>query len=103
PAAVSSERTGLAWPGRRAISKVDVTVDGGTTWLPATLQTPVLPRAHTRFHFSWKWDGGETRIASRCTDETGYTQPPVADLIAVRGLNSNYHNNSIQVWKIAAD
>jgi hypothetical protein len=34
-------------------------------------------------------------IASRCTDDTGYTQPPLADLIKVRGVNSNYHNNGI--------
>src|ERR1051325_4691180 len=103
PGAGSYQLTGLAWSGRGAIANVEVTVDGGATWQPATLQTPVLPRAHTRFHFAWRWDGGETRIASRCTDDTGYTQPPVADLVAVRGFNSNYHNNSIQVWKIAAD
>jgi hypothetical protein len=24
-------------------------------------------------------------------------------LIAVRGMNSNYHNNSIKPWKVAAD
>jgi sulfane dehydrogenase subunit SoxC len=103
PGAGSYQLTGLAWSGRGAIANVEVTVDGGATWQPATLQTPVLPRAHTRFHFAWSWDGSETRIASRCTDDTGYTQPPVADLVAVRGFNSNYHNNSIQVWKIAAD
>jgi sulfane dehydrogenase subunit SoxC len=52
---------------------------------------------------SWRWDGRETIIASRCTDETGYTQPTLAELVAVRGVHSNYHNNSIQLWKVAAD
>jgi sulfane dehydrogenase subunit SoxC len=97
------ELTGIAWTGRGTIAKVEVTTDGGRTWVPAELQTPVLPRAHTRFRWSWQWDGREALIASRCTDDTGYTQPSVAELVEVRGVNSNYHNNSIQVWKVAAD
>ena len=32
----------------RAIRRVDVSTDGGRTWKPATLQQPVLPKAHTR-------------------------------------------------------
>ena len=64
------EVTGLAWSGHGAIVRVDVTVDGGRTWVPAELQTPVLPRAHTRFRWSWRWDGREALIASRATDDT---------------------------------
>ena len=97
------EVTGIAWSGRGTIARVEITVDGGATWTPAELQTPVLPRAHTRFQSAWQWDGREALIASRCTDETGYTQPPLADLIGVRGVNSYYHNNGIQMWKVAAD
>jgi sulfane dehydrogenase subunit SoxC len=97
------ELTGIAWSGRGTITKVEVTTDGGATWTVAQLQTPVLPRAHTRFSWSWKWDGGEALIASRCTDDTGYTQPPLGELIKVRGVNSQYHNNGIQAWKVAAD
>jgi sulfane dehydrogenase subunit SoxC len=97
------ELTGIAWSGRGTIAKVDITTDGGRTWIPAELQTPVLPRAHTRFRWSWRWDGREAIIGSRCTDEAGYVQPTLAELTAVRGLNSNYHNNSIQLWDVAAD
>ena len=97
------EITGIAWSGRGTVARVEITVDGGATWVPAELQTPVLPRAHTRFQWPWTWDGREAMIASRCTDDTGYTQPPLADLIKVRGVNSQYHNNGIQVWKVAAD
>jgi sulfane dehydrogenase subunit SoxC len=42
-------------------------------------------------------------VASRVTDDTGYVQPARADLTAVRGLNSNYHNNAIQWWNVGAD
>jgi sulfane dehydrogenase subunit SoxC len=97
------ELTGLAWSGQGAIAHVEVTLDGGATWTRAELQTPVLPIAHTRFRLSWQWDGREAIIASRCTDETGYTQPTLAELVTVRGVHSNYHNNSIQMWKVGAD
>jgi sulfane dehydrogenase subunit SoxC len=103
PGAGAYELTGIAWSGRGAIARVDVTTDGGATWTPAELQTPVLPRAHTRFRWTWRWDGREALIASRCTDETGYAQPALPQLVEVRGVHSNYHNNAIQVWKIAAD
>jgi sulfane dehydrogenase subunit SoxC len=97
------EVTGLAWSGRGTIVSVEITTDGGATWQKAELQSPVLPIAHTRFRYDWKWDGRETLMASRCTDDTGYTQPPLPALIAVRGMNSTYHNNGIQAWKVASD
>jgi sulfane dehydrogenase subunit SoxC len=103
PGAGTYELTGLAWSGRGAIAKVEITTDGGSTWTPAELQTPVLPLAHTRFRRSWEWDGREALLASRCSDDTGYLQPSLAELVAVRGVNSNYHNNAIQIWKVAGD
>jgi sulfane dehydrogenase subunit SoxC len=103
PGAGVYELTGLAWSGRGSIARVEITADGGATWSAAELQTPVLPRAHTRFRWSWSWDGKDALIASRCTDTTGYTQPALPDLIKVRGVNSQYHNNGIQAWKVARD
>jgi sulfane dehydrogenase subunit SoxC len=97
------ELTGIAWSGRGVITRVEITTDGGQTWTPAELQDPVLARAHTRFRWTWRWDGRETVFASRCTDETGYTQPTISELVSVRGTNSQYHNNGIQAWRIAAD
>jgi sulfane dehydrogenase subunit SoxC len=97
------EVTGIAWTGRGTIKSVEITTDGGATWDAARLETPVLPRAHTRFNYSWTWDGKDALMASRCTDDTGYTQPPLGDLIKVRGMNSQYHNNGIQAWKVASD
>jgi sulfane dehydrogenase subunit SoxC len=97
------EMSGIAWSGRGAITSVEITTDGGSTWTPAELQSPVLPIAHTRFRWSWRWDGRDALIASRCTDESGYVQPTLPALVEARGVHSNYHNNSIQVWKVAAD
>ena len=101
------EITGLAWSGRGAVRRVDVSVDGGRTWREAALQQPVLPICHTRFRFPWTWDGRETILQSRCTDDTGYVQPTLGQVIALRGLDgplgSIYHLNAIQSWLVASD
>jgi sulfane dehydrogenase subunit SoxC len=97
------EISGIAWSGHGKISRVDVSTDQGTSWQPATLQEPVLTRALTRFRFAWHWNGEPAVIQSRAIDETGYQQPNLAQLIAVRGENSFYHNNSIQPWHIGAN
>jgi sulfane dehydrogenase subunit SoxC len=97
------ELTGLAWSGRGRIERVEVTTDGGRTWVQAALQEPRLPIALTRFRLAWRFDGQETLIASRATDETRYVQPSRAALIAARGTNSTYHYNGIKVWHVRAD
>jgi sulfane dehydrogenase subunit SoxC len=97
------EIRGLAWSGRGLVRRVEVSVDGGKTWRDAKLQAPVLRFAHALFRLDWRWDGRPAVLQSRCTDETGYVQPTLAELTKVRGLNSIYHNNAIQSWKVAAD
>ena len=97
------EIQGLAWSGRGLVRRVEVSIDGGTTWQDARLQEPVLPRAHTRFRLDWRWNGREAALQSRCTDETGYVQPTLAAVVKVRGRNFVYANNAIQSWKVAAD
>ena len=102
------EVSGLAWSGRGRVSRVEVSTDNGVNWRLAKLQEPVLPVCHTRFRFPWDWDGKPAMLVSRCTDETGYTQPTIAQLIVARGmgggpLGSFYHMNGIQSWDVAAD
>ena len=92
--------TGLAWSGRGRIRRVEVSVDAGGTWSDATLQDPVLQKAHVRFTHMWKWNGGEAAILSRATDDTGYVQPTRAELIRVRGLGTLYHYNPIYGWRV---
>jgi sulfane dehydrogenase subunit SoxC len=97
------EIRGLAWSGRGLVRRVEISVDGGMSWVDATLQGPVLPYCHTRFRYAWRWNGEAAILQSRCTDETDYRQPTRAALVAARGVNSKYHYNAIQSWRLASD
>ena len=94
--------TGLAWSGRGKIDRVDISVDGGKNWKTARLESPVLSKCLTRFNFDWIWNGKPAILQSRAIDETGYVQPKLAELRAVRGTRSVYHNNAIQSWRVEA-
>jgi sulfane dehydrogenase subunit SoxC len=97
------ELTGLAWSGRGKIERVEITTDGGKTWVKANLQEPRLSIAWTRFRLPFRFDGREAVIAARATDESGYVQPTREALIDVRGVNSGYHYNGIKLWKVHPD
>jgi len=97
------EIRGQAWTGRGRITGVDVSTDGGRSWAPARIQGPVLSKCPVRFRHLWEWDGRETVILSRATDETGYVQPTTRELLAARGERTSYHWNNIRGWKVAAD
>jgi sulfane dehydrogenase subunit SoxC len=97
------ELSGLAWSGRGKIERVDITTDGGQSWVKAQLQEPRLPMAFTRFRLPWRFEGREAVIASRAMDESGYVQPTREALIAARGTHSAYHFNGIKFWKVQAD
>jgi sulfane dehydrogenase subunit SoxC len=97
------EIKGLAWSGRGRIVRVDISTDRGRTWFPAQLQDPVLPLATTRFNALWNWDGNDTVLMSRATDDTGYVQPSVQEFVAARGEGTRYHSNHMRAWKVAAD
>ncbi|MDE4062015.1 sulfite dehydrogenase [Phaeobacter gallaeciensis] len=95
--------TGLAWSGRGHITGVDVSIDGGKTWNEARLAAPGTDKALTRFYLDIDWDGQEMFLQSRARDSSGYVQPTKTKLRDVRGLNSIYHNNSIQTWWVKAN
>jgi len=106
------EISGLAWSGGGVIRKVEVSTDGGQTWKEAEIQGPVNAKAHTRFGFAWNWDGAETVLQSRCTDERGETQPSPVELAKFWRVEPEFfrttgtipgHFNAIQPWKVNRD
>jgi sulfane dehydrogenase subunit SoxC len=98
------EIRGLAWTGRGRITKVEISTDAGKSWRPAVLQEPVLDKAHVVFRYLWKWNGDETELSSRATDETGYTQPTLRQLVEARGTDmGGYHLNPVTSWVLKTD
>ena len=116
------EISGIAWCGRGKIARVEVTVDGGKTWKDANIQQPVFSKAWTRFRFPWTWNGTETVIGSRCTDEYSGIQNTMTELAKQWGDERTPHipaskildwwetsevksflNNPIQLWKVKPD
>ncbi len=95
--------TGLAWSGSGKVSKVEVSADGGESWAEAELQAPILEKCFTRFRISWQWDGSDSVLKSRVTDESGYRQPEREDLIAKRGRHGFFHYNAIVSWSVDSE
>jgi sulfane dehydrogenase subunit SoxC len=100
---VWTQITGIAWSGRGRIARVDVSTDGGASWLVAELQDPVLPIAHTRFGLPWRWDGKPAVLMSRAVDESGATQPTLAEFRSKRGAGTDYHFSYIRAWVVEPD
>jgi len=116
------EISGIAWCGRGKIARVEVTVDAGKTWKDANLQQPIFSKAWTRFRYPWNWNGTETVIASRCTNEYGEIQSTWEGLAKLWGDDftppvpaseiehwwasapiAAFLNNPIQLWKVKPD
>ena len=97
------EVEGIAWSGRGKIKRVDVSDDGGANWRPAELKGLVLSKSLTRFSLRYRWDGAPKLWQSRAMDETGYVQPTLAQLRATRGVESIYHKNAVQTWRMNAE
>jgi len=98
------EIRGIAWSGRGKVARVEISTDAGKSWHTAVLQPPVLSKAHTAFRYLWQWKGDETEIASRVTDETGYIQPTLRQLVEARGTDmGGYHLNPITWWVLKPD
>jgi sulfite oxidase len=68
--------TGAAWAGEAAVTKVEVSTDGGSTWSPAQLGSDHAKYAWRLFEYMWEpaKPGGYT-LMSRATDSLGRVQP----------------------------
>jgi DMSO/TMAO reductase YedYZ molybdopterin-dependent catalytic subunit len=87
---------GVAWAGEADLVRVDVSLDGGTSWLPARLGNDHAPYAWRLWTLSWKTPkSGDYVVVSRATDSRGRTQP-------ARPLwnPSGYLNNAVDQVKI---
>ncbi|WP_136687729.1 molybdopterin-dependent oxidoreductase [Halorhabdus amylolytica] len=66
---------GIAYGGLRGIDRVEVSVDGGSTWADATLEDPVSSHARRRWRYVFdRPDTGPLDIVVRATDGEGNRQ-----------------------------
>ncbi len=86
------ELDGIAFDGGSGIKQVEVSADGGKTWLTATLGENLGPFSFRRWRLSWNSPAaGDYRLMVRATSNRGETQPAAA------GWNrSGYMRNVIE-------
>lgn len=66
---------GRAWSGKAPVVAVDVSIDGGAHWEPATLDDgDAHPFAWKRFTYRWHAAPGSHQLTSRAHDADGNTQ-----------------------------
>jgi len=89
---------GFAWTGHAGIDRVEVSPDGGGSWLPAIFASEETP-------FAWRrWEAdvtlaarGPVTLMARATDRTGESQPAEAKPNAGGYGNSSIHRVKIDV------
>ncbi|MBX3084021.1 MAG: molybdopterin-dependent oxidoreductase [Anaerolineae bacterium] len=64
---------GIAWAGTRGISKVEVSVDGGT-WNEAQLRKPLSEKAWVLWRYDWPYQEGTHTFSVRCYETDGTMQ-----------------------------
>lgn len=82
---------GLAWSGAAPLSRVEVSLDGGTTWLPAPFVSPELRYTWRQWEYGWDADTpGAFTLQCRAFDREGDAQP-----VAAPWNRLGYANNAI--------
>jgi sulfane dehydrogenase subunit SoxC len=97
------EISGIAWSGAGRIRRVEVSADGGATWVEAALIGEERPKSLVRFRLPWEWTGKEAVLQSRATDEKGHVQPARKAWLAQYSSANAYHNHSIVSWSVGTD
>ena len=70
---------GAAWAGEGHVDRVEVSLDDGVSWQPATFIGPDEPYAWRQWQYVWQADqAGEVTLRSRATDDSGRRQPDSA-------------------------
>lgn len=71
---------GVAWAGQEAVARVDVSTDGGRTWMEAELLGPKAPYSWTMWEYLWEvGEPGMATILARATSTGGRVQPVTHD------------------------
>jgi hypothetical protein len=66
---------GRAWSGWGSVTRVEISVDGGASWVDADLSEPVGMHAWRAWTHEWSSEPGEHELVVRASDEAGNVQP----------------------------
>jgi DMSO/TMAO reductase YedYZ molybdopterin-dependent catalytic subunit len=73
-AAGTQRLTGRSWSAQGSIRSVEVSFDGGASWLPAELSGRNVRQAWSQWSISWQATPGEHVLKARATDSAGNVQ-----------------------------
>ena len=80
---------GRAWSGQAAVTRVEFSSDGGSSWMDTKLEDPPSSYAWRRWTCSWDaTKPGEYELCARATDGEGHVQPVEQDWNAEGVLNN---------------
>jgi hypothetical protein len=83
--------SGMAWDGGYGISSVQVSTDGGKTWVKAALGQDLGPYALRPWSFELEAKRGKNSVTVNATNKVGQTQTS-----ALIFNPAGYHNNVMQ-------
>ncbi len=87
---------GIAWAGIRGVDKVEVSVDGGSSWQEAQLKPALNGVSWNLWGFSWSAEPGNYEVLVRATDGSGQTQTAERAAPLPDGA-SGYHQVRVRV------
>ena len=87
---------GSAWSGFGAVRRVQLSFDGGASWVDARLTPPASPYAATVWEYEWQPEStGVVEIIARAEDEAGNVQP-----LEPRWNELGYANNVVHRMRV---
>ena len=80
---------GFAWTGAGLVRGIDCSTDGGLSWKPAHLDSPLKPFCWVRWKYPWPAASGDHVLMSQATDDAGRKQPLKRDRFRIDGYEWN--------------
>lgn len=88
---------GYAWSGLAGVDRVEVSVDGGESWLAAEIVDRAGPESWVHWRHRWQAEPGTWTLRVRATDQRGITQPVKARWNTKGYLMNEIHAITVQV------
>ena len=89
---------GAAYAGEKSVKQVEVSVDNGQSWNPATLIGLEVPYAWRHWEYLWETDiSGVVTIMSRATSASGEQQPETAAWNVLGYCNNGVEEHAVTV------